>query len=254
MKLNFLGKLYLLCFIIGLISACGQNVQDNTYIPSDGAAKINLQLGVEYMRRGKHDIALNKFQKALRLDSNYADAHNAIAVLYERLGIDEQAKQHYQKALILKPKGSDVHNNYGQFLCRHKQFHEADKHFLMALENPVYRTPEIPYTNAGLCALRAHNSTQAETYFRQALQKNPKFPRALFRMAELSYEQKYYTQAYEYLQRYIEIAKHTPQTLWLGIRIERALNNRSTAASYALLLQRNFPDASETQLLNQLEK
>jgi len=125
MKLNFLGKLYLLCFIIGLISACGQNVQDNTYIPSDGAAKIN----------------------------------------------------------------------------------------------------------SGLCALRAHNSTQAETYFRQALQKNPKFPRALFRMAELSYEQKYYTQAYEYLQRYIEIAKHTPQTLWLGIRIERALNNRSTAAS-----------------------
>ena len=84
--------------------------------------------------------------------------------------------------------------------------------------------------------------------------KNPKFPRALYRMANLSYEQKYYTQAHEYLQRYIEIAKHTPQTLWLGIRIERILNNRSIAASYALLLQRNFPDASETQLLNKLEK
>jgi len=248
-----LHRLYWLCFMIG-ITACGQNVQDNiNYTPSNKDAEIHLKLGVEYMRIGKNDIALNKLKNALILDSNYADAHNAIAVLYGRLKLDDKSRQHYQKALALKPNGSDIHNNYGQFLCKHKQWKEAEKHFLKALDNPVYRNPEIPLTNAGLC-LRGKDSTKAEDYLRKALQKNSKFPRALYQMADLSFEKGHYPQAQRYLQRYMEIAKHTPETLWLGTRIERALNNKTAAANYMLLLRRDFPDVSETQLLNQSER
>ena len=247
-----LHRLYWLCFTIG-ISACGQNVQDNNYKPSNQEAEINLKLGVEYMKIGKNEIALNKLKNALQLDNNYADAHNAIGVLYGRLQLDDKSRQHYQKALALKPKGSDIHNNYGQFLCKQKQWKEAEKHFLKALDNPVYRSPEIPLTNAGLC-LRENDSTKAEDYLRQALQKNSKFPRALFQIADLSFEKKRYLQARQYLQRYMEIAKHTPQTLRLGISIERALNNRTAAANYMLLLRRDFPDTSETQSLNKLER
>ncbi len=87
MKLKKIGILWL---IIPLFNACGQNIQEDdyvsNYIPNDEAAKINFQLGVEYMRRGMNDIALNKLQKALALDKNYADAHNAIALLYDHLG------------------------------------------------------------------------------------------------------------------------------------------------------------------------
>jgi type IV pilus assembly protein PilF len=245
-----LRRLYWLCFMIGM-TACGQNVQDNNYTPSNKDAEIHLKLGVEYMRIGKNGIALNKLQTALRLDSNYADAHNAIAVLYGRLKLNDKSRQHYQKALALKPNGSDIHNNYGQFLCKQKQWKEAEKHFLKALDNPVYEKPEIPLTNAGLCS---KDSIKAEDYLRQALQKNPKFPRALFKMADLSFEQRRYKQAQKYLQRYMEIANDTSQTLWLGTRIEDALNNRTTAANYMLLLRKNFPDASETQLLNQLKR
>ncbi len=256
MKRENLYKLCLVWFIVIIISSCGQNVQkddklpDNEYIPTNEVAKTYLQLGIEYMRRGKNDIALGRLQDALKVDQNYADAHNAIAILYERVGLDDKAKQHYLKAINLKPNGSDIHNNYGQFLCRHKQWQEANVHFLKALENPVYSAPEIPYTNAGLCALRSKDTQKAETYFRTALQKNSKFPRALFQMANLSYEQKRYLQARDYLQRYLLIAKHTPQTLWLGIRIERVLDNKNMEAKYILLLRKDFPDALETQSLN----
>lgn len=251
MKSNRLSDWCLLWFIVNVVSACGPNIQDENYVPEDKAADINLQLGVEYMRRGQNDIALNKLKKALKIDNNYADAHNAIAILYEHLGLDDDARQHYRKAVTFKPGDSDIHNNYGQFLCKHSQWDEADKHFLKALENPVYRTPEIPYTNAALCALRNKDSTKGETYLRQALEKNPKFPRALYQMAQLSYEQQHYQPARDYLQRYLEVAEHTPQSLWLGIRIERALNNTDAEASYTLLLRNQFPDSQETQLLNQ---
>jgi type IV pilus assembly protein PilF len=249
----FFQKLSWLGFIIILFSACSSTstVQDDNYVPDNKAADINLQLGIEYMRRGRNDIALNKLQKALILDKNYAEAHNAIAVLYQRLGLTQEATQHYQTAVSIKPKGSDIHNNFGQFLCEQGQWKKAEQHFLKALENPVYQTPEIPYTNAALCALQHKHINQAETYLRKALQKNPQFPRTLYQMSQLNYEQEHYQQARNYLQRYLKVAEHTPQTLWLGIQIERVLKNKDTEASYAFLLQSKFPDAVETQLLNQ---
>jgi len=256
MKLNTLRELCLTLWIFYLLSACASNstVQNDNYISDDKAADINLKLGIEYMRLGRTDIALNKLQKALELDPQYAETYNVLAVLYERLGLVDEAKQHYQTALTFKPKGSDIHNNYGQFLCQQNQWKEAEKHFLQALENPVYQKPEIPYTNAALCALKNHQNSIAETYLRKALGQNTKFPRALYQMAQISYEQENYQQSRDYLQRYLDIAEHTPQSLWLGIRIERKFNNQDTEASYSLLLRRKFPDSQETQLLNQSER
>lgn len=255
MKQQWLRELGLLCFIISVISACGRNIQNNDNAFDKEAAKnAYLQLGIEYMRHGDNKKALNPFKKALELDHNYAEAHHVIALVYEKLGKTKQARRHYQKALSLKPKDSHTLINYGSFLCKRNQWEEADKHFLKALENPAYKSPEIPYANAGLCALRNKNFTKAETYLRQALQNNPKFSRALYYMARLNYEQGRYKQASEYLQRYTNIAKHTPQTLWLGIRIEGKLNNQEAQASYERLLRNQFPFALETQKLNQLNQ
>ena len=249
MKQEWLGIWCLLGLV--LLSACSRNIEENNHPPDEEeAAEINLQLGVEYMRRGRNDIALNRLTKALKLDDNYADAHNAIAVLYERLGLNADAQRHYQRAIALKPNDSDIHNNYGQFLCKQQQWEEANQAFLKALENPVYQTPEIPYTNAGLCALHHHNINQAETYFRQALQSNPKFARALYQMAQLSYEQKHYHQARDYLTRYESVAPDAPETLWLGIRLAQELDKPEVEANYAHRLRQNFPDAVPTQLLN----
>ena len=256
MKQKSLYQLCLFWFIVSMISACGQHIKEDKHVfesnpdTVDKVANNYLRLGLEYMRLQKNDVALGHLKKALELDYNYADAHSVIAILYERVGVDDKAQQHYQTAINIKPNSSYIHNNYGQFLCNRNQWQEADAHFLKALKNPVYRTPEIPYTNAGMCALRSKNINKAEKYLRTALQKNPKFSLALYQMANLSYKQKHYMQARAYLQRYIQLSKHTPQTLWLGIRIERILNNRNTEAEYILLLRKNFPDASEVQLLN----
>jgi len=244
----------LLLLFINILGGCAGAPFTNCSVEAKKSADINVQLGVEYMRRGRNDIALSRLKKALNSCHYSGDAHNAIAVLYGRLGMKSEAKPHYQQAIALSPEASDIHNNYGQFLCQEKQWDAAHKHFLKAIENPVYRTPEIPYTNAALCALQHQDYATADAYLHKALQKNPKFPRALYQMALLSYEQKRYKAAREYLQRCLKvIAKQSPATLWLGIRIERRLNNRDAEASYALLLRKRFPDSEETRLLNQSE-
>jgi type IV pilus assembly protein PilF len=252
-RYHLLYKGCLLLFFLNLFAACASTPLTGCSVEEKKNADINVQLGVEYMKRGRNDIALSRLQKALTYCPYSGDAHNAIAVLYGRLGMNNEAESHYQQALALKPEASDIHNNYGQFLCQKKQWNPAHKHFLKAIENPIYRTPEIPYTNAALCALQHNDYTTADSYLRKALQHNTQFPRALYQMAHLSYEEKRYKVAREYLQRYLKTAKHTPETLWLGIRIERRMNNKDAEASYALLLRKQFPDAEETRLLNQSE-
>lgn len=218
----------------------------------DKMIENNMLRGIEYMRIGKYDVAMERLQAALATDPDYAEAHNAIAVLYEQLGQIKEAKEHFELATTLKPTDSDIHNNYGQFLCKQDQWLEADKHFLKSIENPLYRTPYFPYTNAALCALRNSDVAKAEIYLRKALQLNSKFNKALYWMAQLSYDQGFYDQAIDYLKRYLnEMEQPTAESLWLGFRLGRALNDTKAVEYYAQLLRTQYPDSESTRLLNQ---
>lgn len=219
----------------------------------DTLAETHVKLGVGYLQQGQRDLALSRLRRALELDPNLPSGHNAIAILYEQLGEMERAAQHYQRAVELGPQDSSAHNNYGAFLCKRNELDKAEEQFLLALKNPLYETPELAYENAGLCALRKPDAAKAETYFRSALQLNPKLPASLYQMALLHFERGDYLPARGYLQRYTEVAKHNAQSLWLGIRIERALGDKNAVASYTLLLRSNFPDSEEAKLLQELE-
>jgi type IV pilus assembly protein PilF len=41
----------------------------------------------------------------------------------------------------------------------------------------------------------------------------------------------------------------TPETLWLGIRIESILGDKDAEASYALLLRQKYPNSDQTKAL-----
>jgi len=85
------------------------------------------------------------------------------------------------------------------------------------------------------------------------LELNPQIPSALIAMSDLSFANGQQLSARAYMQRYTEISQHSARTLWLGVKIERALGDLDTAASYALLLKSNYPDSKETRLLLESE-
>lgn len=213
------------------------------------AAQFNVELGLQYMQQGMNKVALEKLQKALRQDPSLPSAHNAIAVLYERLGELDKADHHFQRAIRLDDKDSRAHNNYGAFLCRHDRWEDAESHFVAAATDPLYETPALAYTNAGICAESAGDTEKAELYLRKALEQDPDYPVALRNMARLSLKQQQYMQTRAYLQRYQAVARHTPETLLIGIQTEEHLGDKDTAASYRLLLRNNFPDSPQAKQL-----
>jgi type IV pilus assembly protein PilF len=243
--------MYIIC--IGfLLAACDQTYTRQSVSPSTGSnavAEANLNLGIEYMKRGNYDKALQKLKKAEAADPGYAPVQNALGLLYQRLGELEQAEQYFKHALSLSPNDSSTLNNYGLFLCQNNRYEEAQETLLKAANNPLYETPEVALTNAGTCALTAGRTDIAEGYFRDALKRNPRIPTALVQMAEISYKQGKHLQTRGYLQRYLAVAKHTPKTLWMGINIEQILGDKNALSSYKLLLRNKFPNSKEARML-----
>ncbi len=220
----------------------------------ESPADIYVKLGIAYMREGQYAVALRKLKQGLEADPQSAEAHNVIALLYERLGENGLAEEHYSQAVQYEPDNPFVRNAWGSFLCKRKKYAQADEQFMKALQNPLYPTPWVASTNAGLCARRTGDMGKAEKHFRQALTTNARFPVALYQMADISFEQGDMMSSRAYLQRYLAAAEHTPRTLWLGVRVEDKLGDQNTVASYKMLLRSKFPDAPEVQLLREYER
>lgn len=223
----------------------------NSYPDREAIAATNLNLGIEYMRLGEYNLALEKLLRAKEAKSDYAPVYDALGLLYQKLGRPEDADRNFQQAIKLNSNSSITLNNYGQFLCSQGKVDDADKYFLASAENPLYETPEIPYTNIGTCAYMHDQPDKASEYFRKALTLNPAIPAALIQMTEIEYNEGNYESAHDYLERYLKYSKHTPKSLWLGIRIEQQLGDKNKVSGYALLLRNQYPDTEEARSLEE---
>ncbi len=208
-------------------------------------------MGVEYLKRGQPAIALQRLKRGQELDPNYAPLYNVLAILYEQLGENDQARENFARAIQLAPRDPYIRNAYGTFLCNQKDYAGAEAAFQAALENPLYPTPWVAHTNAGIGARPAGDLTRAEASFRQALSANADFGPALYQMAELSYAQGNLAGAKDYLARLMRTTQPTGESLALGVRVERGLGNSTQAKRYEQQLRERFPDSPEIPKLNQ---
>lgn len=234
-------------FALTLLVSCSvTNERDDSHTKQDSSMTY-AKLGIEYLRMGQNNVALQKLQHALELDSKNIDAHDAIAVLYENIKEDALARKHFEEALDLQSENPKVLNNFGQFLCRRGEFDEALGYLQQAIDMPLNENKWFAYTNAGRCELMQGDQAKAEAFFRQALQVNPNYAPALAELQRISYRNNNYMSAKAFLARYLEVAEQTPATLWVAIQTERALGNLDMASQYRRQLLQNFANSKEAK-------
>lgn len=207
------------------------------------AARINTELGAEYLAQGQNDRAREKLERALELYPTYAPAHAALGLLFAGMDRRDEARQHYEQALMYETKDSATRNNYAVFLCGSGREEQAMKEFERVLTDLDYRSPEVALTNAGICARKLKNMKLADTYFRKALARDVKYAEALDQMALLSYDRGQYLQARGFLQRLESITPLDSERLILAIRIEEALGDTAAVNRYRTTLRQRFPQA-----------
>jgi type IV pilus assembly protein PilF len=226
-----------------------EEVQERQRTAVEERVRVHTELAASYLSIGNFAVAIEEANIALKVNREHAPAYNVLGLVYMQLRDDALAESNFTQALRYAPNDSDTLNNYGSFLCQRKREDEAIKMFLAALRNPLYRTPERSWLNAGICAAQRNDFASADEFFQQALKIQPDNARALYELANLAYRRGDFVGARTHLNRLARNAKPNAEVLWLAVRTERQLGDREAEASYGLQLRRNFPDSKEAQAL-----
>lgn len=80
-----------------------------------GAAKEQVDFGVQVAQRGLWREAIYRWERATQLDPTYAAAFNNLAVAYEQDGQLDKARAAYEKALALEPNNQLIKQNFDLF-------------------------------------------------------------------------------------------------------------------------------------------
>lgn len=248
----------LLLILVLFLAGCANTENTTTYNPNlnsagRASAKVHTELAGLYFQQSKLGVALSEVGLALQADPSYAPAYNVRGLINMTLREDKDAEADFQHSLQLDKTDSEAHNNYGWFLCQRGKAEESIPHFLFALKNPLYSTPELAYLNAGVCSRKSGNFRDAMDYFQRALIIRPAMPQALFGMAEANFFQGAFRVAKRYFGEFkAKTDGLSADHLLLAVRIERAVGDRSAEADYAMQLRRNYPDSAQVRLLNNL--
>jgi type IV pilus assembly protein PilF len=252
-SISLFAALLVSAALAGCVSQTSIHTQtpDDQPVKSDATrrAQVHTELSGAYFQRGQMAVALDEARMALKERGDYVPAFNMLGLIYMELRDDAQATASFEQALRLSPNDSDVFNNYGWFLCSRGKPAKAMEYFQSALKNPLYATPERAYLNAGICARQLGNEAEAERNLRLALQIQPLLGPALYQMADISYKRVQLKDAVSFLTRYNRATPSpTVEALFLGVRVSRAVGDKSSEYSYVQQLKRRFPEAPETRL------
>jgi tetratricopeptide (TPR) repeat protein len=165
------------------------NKNDKT-TPNESPAKGPYDEGIKLYDLRSYEAAIQKFDKAISLDSKYASAYIERGMAYHKLGKPDQGFADLDEAIRLNPTFYYAFFNRGLAYYNSSQMNKAIPDYDEALRlNPEYA---IAYNNRGLCYYTLQNYTKAKSDFDMAIKYDPKFAMAYSnRGANYNAERKY---------------------------------------------------------------
>jgi type IV pilus assembly protein PilF len=208
-------------------------------------ARIRMELAIGYFEQGQTNVALDELKQVIAADPNFPDAYNLRGLIYMRLNDLRQAEESFRRAASLNPRDANVQHNYGWLLCQQGRFDESLKSFDVAMANPLYAGRAKTLMAQGLCQARAGRTADAERSLARSYELDAGNPVTGYNLAALLYRRGDYPRAQFYIRRLNNTELANAETLWLGVKVERRLNDRVAMLQLAEQLKKRFPQSRE---------
>ena len=208
-------------------------------------ARLRLELAVGYFEQGQTTVALDELKQSLAADPGFGEAYNLRGLIYMRLGDFRLAEESFRRSIALNPKDSNTHHNYGWMLCQQNRHAEANQLFGQALANPLYGDRPKTLMTQGLCQIKAGQSAQAEQSLLRSYELDAGNPITGYNLSLLLFQRAEFSRAQFYIRRLNNSELANAESLWLGIRVERRMNNREAVEQLAGQLRKRFFDSRE---------
>lgn len=212
-------------------------------------ARIRLELAVGYFEQGQATVALDEIKQALVTDPNFAQAYNMRGLIYMKLNDPRLAEESFRRAIAIDPQDANIVHNLGWMMCQQARYPEAEQAFGQALASPSYGDKAKTWMTLGMCQIRAGQRTQAEASLNRAYELDAGNPVTGYNLASLLFQRGDFVRAQFYVRRLNNSELANAESLWLGIKIERRMDNREAMQQLAEQLRKRFPKSRENGLL-----
>jgi len=178
--------------------------------PFDPKALKEFDKGNKEQQRGNSQAALERYQKALRIDANFYPALNNMGTLFERQGNHAQAKEAFMKAREINPDDGEAYINLGHVLFEEGQFRPA----VDQLNQGLQRSPQSAVGNffLGSTYFKLRETEKAENLLKKACALDPKhMSPAHLQLANLYLQRHDYGAAKVQLQTFLQMNPSAPQ-------------------------------------------
>jgi type IV pilus assembly protein PilF len=253
-----LSGVLLLC-LLGIaaivLSGCASNatggsmnsdmVTDSDEPDTRKRARLRLELAVAYFDKGQTTDALDHLKQSIAADPSLFEAYNLRGLIYMRLNEVPLAEESFRRALAISPKAASVQHNYGWLLCQQARLPEAVQLFGSALSNPAYGDRAKTWMAQGLCQQKYMQNAEAEASFLRSYELDAGNPITAYNLALLLFQRSEFVLAQFYVRRLNNSELANAESLWLGIKVERRLDNREATLQLGMQLKKRFPQSRE---------
>ncbi len=175
--------------------------KDDLSLWSDAVAKAPMSarahdnLGLAWMGVKKYDMAIEEFNKTLKLNHNYYLAYYNAGVAYQLQGDLEKAKFAYEKSLKINPLYFRSYYNIG---IVYKRLGELDM-AVSSYDKAIAIDPRHPfvYNNLGVVLTEQGDYKRAEGVFKKAVAMNPNYEKAYYNLGNVYFRDREYGKAAE---------------------------------------------------------
>jgi type IV pilus assembly protein PilF len=216
-----------------------------TEVDNQRRARIRLELAASYFQAGRNDVAMEEVGQALAADPNSADAYGLLGLIYMRNQDLDQADVSLRKAMALSPQDADLQHNYGWLLCQRRQYDQAQQWLDKALAQPGYRDRPKTMMAKGLCQQQAGQLEAAQQTLHQAYEMDVGSPVIGYHLSNVLLQRGDAKRAQFYIRRLNNSPQSNAESLWLGIKVERALQESVAMRQLADQLHTRFPDSRQ---------
>ncbi|HSV35963.1 MAG TPA: type IV pilus biogenesis/stability protein PilW [Ramlibacter sp.] len=213
-------------------------------------ARIRMELAVGYFEQGQTNVALDELKQVIAFDPTFPDAYNLRGLIYMRLNDMRQAEDSFRRAVTLSPRDSNVQHNYGWLLCQQARYDESVRAFEAAMANPTYGGRAKTLLAQGVCQARAGRNAEAERSLARSYELDAGNPVTGYNLASLLYRRGDYARAQFYIRRLNNTELANAETLWLGVKVERRLNDEVAMNQLGEQLRKRFGQSREAASFN----
>lgn len=239
-------KMILFPLLVILLISCVQTTYPKSKkVDEQKSLESYISLGMAYLDRNDRDSSRRNFERALDIDGGSHEAHNGMGLLYELNGEIALAEKSFKRSLSENRGFTQARVNYGVFLYGEQRYQEAYDNFELASKDLKYDRRGLALAYVGQAAQKLNNGVRAKSAFEHSVNIDNQLSLPIIELAQISFAEKNYAAAKNYLDQYARIEGQSPKSLWLGIRIERIFGNKDKESSYALALRNLHPYSKE---------